>query len=103
MKTILPLLIFSVACAIMAESFTVKPEDAVIVVGAKAGGVARLAAKELQYYVRMMTGKTVPIETKAVPGKYAFLFVHRNAEELHDGFHHSFRRVAVFLHHTRSK
>jgi len=74
MKKVLSLLIFSAVSAIMAASFTVKPENAVIVVNPKAGGVARLAAKELQYHLQMMTGKTVPIASKAAPGKYIFLF-----------------------------
>lgn len=74
MKKLLFLLIFSAVSAMPAESFTVKPEDAVIVTGAKAGGVARQAAKELQHYIQLMTGKTVPIASKPAPGKYIFLF-----------------------------
>ena len=49
MKKLLTLLIVSVVSSLMAASFTVKPEDSVIVVDSKAGVVARLAAKELQY------------------------------------------------------
>ena len=58
----------------MAAAITVKPENAVIVVNQKAGGVARLAAKELQYYIQLMTGKTVPIVSTTAPDKYVFLF-----------------------------
>ena len=74
MKKLLTLLIVSVVSSLMAASFTVKPEDSVIVVDSKAGGVARLAAKELQYYIRLMTGKTVPVASRPVPEKYVFLF-----------------------------
>ena len=62
------------AVLLSAAEFTVKPENAVIVVDPKADAVPRLAAQELQYYVKMMTGKTMPIVDKAAPGKYAFIF-----------------------------
>ena len=74
MKKLLTLLIVSAVSSLMAAAFTVKPENAVIVVTPKAGGVARLAAKELQYHIQLMTGKSIPIVSKTVPGKYVFLF-----------------------------
>ena len=52
MKKLLPfavLLLFFAASALSATSFTVKPENSVIVAGPKTGAVQRLAAKELQY------------------------------------------------------
>ena len=74
MKKLLTLLIVSAVSALMAASFTVDPENAVIVVNPKADGVARLAAKELQYYIHLMTGKTIPVASKPVQDKYIFLF-----------------------------
>jgi len=62
------------AVLLSAAEFTVKPENAVIVVDLKGDAIPRLAAEELQYYVKMMTGKTMPVVDKAVPGKYAFIF-----------------------------
>ena len=74
MKKWLSLIVFAAVSAAVAAEFSVKPENAVIVVDQKAGRVARLAAKELQYFIKMMTGKTVPVSAKAAPGKYVFLF-----------------------------
>lgn len=74
MKKILLLLICSLSLALTAGSFTVKPENALIVVDSNAGAVTRLAARELQYHIRMMTGKKIPIASKPSPGKYIFLF-----------------------------
>ena len=74
MKKILSMLLLAAAAVCMAAEITVKPENAVIVVDPKADAVPRLAAQELQYYVKMMTGKTIPIAAKAAPGKYAFVF-----------------------------
>ena len=74
MKKFLTLLIVSAVSALMAASFTVDPEKAVIVVNPKADGVVRLAAKELQYYIHLMTGKTVTIDSNPVMDKYIFLF-----------------------------
>ena len=74
MKKYLALLILSAVTAAMAASFTVDPENAVIVAAPDAGAVARLAAAELQYYLQLMTGKKIAVVPKAVPGKYVFLF-----------------------------
>ncbi|MBQ6596906.1 MAG: hypothetical protein IJH79_05060, partial [Lentisphaeria bacterium] len=74
MKKILTWLILSAVSAVMAASFTVDPENTVIVATPEAGAVSRLAAKELQYYLQLMTGKKIAVAPKAVPGKYVFLF-----------------------------
>ena len=74
MKKLLAALLFATAAVCMAAEITVKPENAVIVVDPKADAVPKLAAQELQYYVKMMTGKTIPIAAKAAAGKYVFLF-----------------------------
>ena len=73
MKKLLAALLFAAAAVCMAAEITVKPENAVIVVDPKADAVPKLAAQELQYYVKMMTGKTIPIAAKAAAGKYVFL------------------------------
>ncbi|MBR2873607.1 MAG: DUF4838 domain-containing protein [Lentisphaeria bacterium] len=74
MKKLLTLLLLCAALTGFAKEFSVKPENALIVVSPKEGAVARLAARELQYFVKMMTGKTIPIVPEAAPGKYVFLF-----------------------------
>ena len=74
MKKIIFVLLFLCSALLTAAEVIVKPENAVIVVDSKGNAVTRVAAEELQYHVRMMTGKTIPIADKAVPGKYAFIF-----------------------------
>ena len=69
MKKLVTLLIVLAVSAAMAASFTVDPDNAVIVAAPEAGAVARLAAAELQYYLQLMTGKKIAIVPKAVPGK----------------------------------
>ena len=74
MKKLALLVLALAAVALTAKEFTVKPEDALIVVNPKANSVARLAARELQHYIKVLTGKTVAIAPKEAPGKYIFLF-----------------------------
>ena len=74
MKRLIVLLLLFAAVLLPGKEFTVDPANALIVISPKAGAVARLAARELQHYVKVMTGKTIPIAAKAVPGKYLFTF-----------------------------
>ncbi len=52
---------------------TVDPGKAVIVIDKKADGTVQFAGLELQRHLQMMTGKKIPIVSKAVKGKYQFL------------------------------
>ena len=70
-KTFFSTLFFAV---LSLSAFTVAPENAQIVVPENSLGMAKFAAKELQRHLAMMTGKKIPIISKAAPGKYTFLF-----------------------------
>lgn len=53
---------------------TVDPAKAVIVVQKDADGVILFAGRELQKYLRLITGKKIPIVNEAPKGKYPFIF-----------------------------
>ena len=74
MKKLFALLLLSAAALLTGRELTVDPANALIVINPKSGAVARLAARELQHYVKVMTGKTIPIAAKPAPGKYLFTF-----------------------------
>ena len=61
------------AMALTLGAVTVDPANAVIVVAKDADGTLQFAAKELQKYVKCITGKTMAITGKAPAGKYQFL------------------------------
>ena len=58
------------AMALTLGAVTVDPANAVIVVAKDADGTLQFAAKELQKYVKCITGKTMAITGKAPAGKY---------------------------------
>ena len=57
-----------------AAAVQVDPAQAQIVVPENSLGIVKFAAKELQRHLTMVTGKEIPIASKAAPGKYTFLF-----------------------------
>ena len=61
------------AAGVLLDAVTVDPGKAVIVIDKKADGTVQFAGLELQRHLQMMTGKKIPIVSKAVKGKYQFL------------------------------
>ena len=55
------------------SAVTVDPANAVIVVDKKADGTVQFAGMELQRHLKMITGKEIPVVTRAQKGKYSFL------------------------------
>ena len=74
MKKLLLLSLLVLSVAAFCAEITVKPENAVIVTPPGTDGIARFAAQELQYHLKLYTGKTIPIVKEKAPGKYAFIF-----------------------------
>ena len=74
MKKIAVLTVLASAALLCAGAVKVDPEKAVIVVERNADGEVRFAGLELQKYLRMITGKKIPLVDRAVPGKYPFIF-----------------------------
>ena len=66
------LLLLAAFCTI-AGTVTVLPENAVIVVPRNSCNMVRFAGSELQRHLKMMTSKTIPIVSRTVKGKYAFI------------------------------
>jgi hypothetical protein len=58
----------------IAFAFSVPPKNSVIIVDKKADGVIQFAAKELQKYLKLITGVNIPIVNKKIANKYSFIF-----------------------------
>ena len=68
------LLAILISAAVTVSAVSVDPEQSVIVVGRQDDGTVQFAAKELQKYLKMITGRKIAIADKPVAGKYPFIF-----------------------------
>ena len=62
------------AMAVNLAAVTVDPAKAVIVVKKDADGVIQFAGKELQKYLRLITGRKIPIADEIKKGQFPFIF-----------------------------
>ncbi|MBO5761894.1 MAG: DUF4838 domain-containing protein [Lentisphaeria bacterium] len=63
---------FSVFSLFAGKSITVDPAESAIILPVKADNIKKYAAEELQYHLKLVTGKTVPVKTKAGAEKTRF-------------------------------
>ena len=75
MKNLLKLFVLVSFPFLFAADVIVDPAQAVIVLSPECGMVAKFAAKDLQEHFKLITGKKIPVVSKAVSGKYLFRFV----------------------------
>ena len=75
MKNLLKLFVLVSFPFLFAADVIVDPAQAVIVLSPECGAVAKFAAKDLQEHFKLITGKKIPVVSKAVSGKYPFRFV----------------------------
>lgn len=74
MKRIILVFLLILGFALIAEQLEINPEKSDIVLSPNTGGIARVAALELQKHLKMITGVEISIREQATPDRYAFCF-----------------------------
>ncbi len=74
MKKLLAACLLCLGFVLAAEPVAVSPANAEIVLPPDAGGMAKVAALELQKHLKIITGMEIPVNEQASAGQYTFLF-----------------------------